>query len=154
MSMLGNRLRQARKKKGFTQEYVAEKIGVTYQTISNYERDERDPDTETLTKLANLLEVPVGWLVGQTDDPTPPQAKKEKPNYEEYVLSAKTLADAAIRISELNDKYDLNEKTFLELHTLAYKKYGLKSVKSADDAAHTKHNFPATGVFENGGDSK
>ena len=41
---LGNNLYQARKKKGLSQEEVAEKLGVTRQTISKWETDETIPD--------------------------------------------------------------------------------------------------------------
>ena len=41
---LGNNLFQARKKKGLSQEEVAEKLGVSRQTISKWETDETLPD--------------------------------------------------------------------------------------------------------------
>ena len=41
---LGNNLYHARKKKGLSQEDVAEKIGVSRQTISKWETDETLPD--------------------------------------------------------------------------------------------------------------
>ena len=146
---IGERIRARRKELKIRQVELALKINRSAQVVSNWERGYTPviPHDDVLA-LATTLETNPNYLLGLTDDPAPPHPKQEKPNYEEYVLSAGTLAEAAIRISELNDKYDLDEKTFLELHTLAYKKFGLKPVKSADDAAHTKHNAPATGVFE------
>lgn len=44
MMNLGNNLFQARKKCGFSQEEVAEKLGVSRQTISKWETDETLPD--------------------------------------------------------------------------------------------------------------
>lgn len=87
MSLLGDRLRQSRKKKGFTQVYVAKIIGSTYQTVSNYERGERDPDTETLAVLANLYEVSAAWLVGQAADPalTKPKRKEASQKFAELM---------------------------------------------------------------------
>ena len=41
---LGNSLFQARKKRGLSQEDVAEKLGVSRQTISKWETDETVPD--------------------------------------------------------------------------------------------------------------
>lgn len=122
MLLLGDRLREARKKKGFTQNYVAKKIDSTYQTISNYERGERDPDTETLVELANLYEVSVAWLVGQTSDPTRPQ-KQDKPNYEEYVLTALTLPDGLSRISETITKYHIGHDEAVRLSDMVFKKF-------------------------------
>lgn len=44
MSSLGNSLYNARKSRGITQEEVAEKLGVSRQTISKWELDETLPD--------------------------------------------------------------------------------------------------------------
>ena len=54
---LGNNLFQARKKSGLSQELVAEKLGVSRQTISKWETDETVPDiyqSKRLSKLYNL----------------------------------------------------------------------------------------------------
>ncbi len=67
---LGERLRQARESKGWTQVYVAKLLGITSQALSNYERGERDPDTPLLNRLAELYGVSADWLLGRTDDPS------------------------------------------------------------------------------------
>lgn len=54
---LGNNLFQAIKKVGLSQETVAEKLGVSRQTVSKWETDETVPDIQQakrLTKLYNL----------------------------------------------------------------------------------------------------
>ncbi len=51
---LGNNLFNARKKKGLSQEDVAEKLGVSRQTISKWETDETLPDIRQSKKLAIL----------------------------------------------------------------------------------------------------
>ena len=51
---LGNNLFNARKKKGLSQENVAEKLGVSQQTISKWETDETLPDICQSKKLAVL----------------------------------------------------------------------------------------------------
>ncbi|RND00236.1 helix-turn-helix domain-containing protein [Lysinibacillus halotolerans] len=61
---LGERLKEARKLKGFTQIEAATKLGITNGALSGYERNYRDPDTEMLKKLANLYEVSTEWLLG------------------------------------------------------------------------------------------
>ena len=152
MSILGDRLRQARKAKGFTQDYVANIIGITYQTISNYERETRDPDTDTLAMIADLYEVSVGWLVGQTNDPI--LSKKNNPPPLEYVLSAPTLGDAGGRIHELYEAHLIDKETALSLHEKAYEKHGLSPAKGSNKAAHVEKNIPATGVFEDGDDNE
>lgn len=64
MSTLGIRLKRAREEKGLTQQEVANILGVSNGTISGYERDYRDPDTETLKRLAFLYGVSVDYLTG------------------------------------------------------------------------------------------
>lgn len=61
---LGERLKAAREKKGWSQLYVAQKLGIANTVLSNYERDYRDPDTETLKRLAELYEVSTDYLLG------------------------------------------------------------------------------------------
>lgn len=62
---LGKSLKNQREKRNWSQKYVAERVGITNTVLSNYERDYRDPDTETLTKLADLYEVSIDDLLGR-----------------------------------------------------------------------------------------
>jgi transcriptional regulator with XRE-family HTH domain len=52
-----------------TQKELGEKIGLSNKTISNYEKRDRQPDNETLLKLANFFDVSVSYLLGETDNP-------------------------------------------------------------------------------------
>lgn len=63
-SVLGDRLKMARVRKGWSQTEVAEKIGVSFSSLSGYERNYRKPPTETLAHLADLYEVSISWLLG------------------------------------------------------------------------------------------
>lgn len=60
---LGESLAQARKKAGLTEEAVAEKLGVSRQTISKWETDETLPDIRQSKKLADLYQVTLDELV-------------------------------------------------------------------------------------------
>ncbi|HCF49112.1 MAG TPA: transcriptional regulator [Syntrophomonas sp.] len=62
---LGERLRSAREEKGWKQTYVAKILGITSQSLSNYERGDRDPDTSLLARLADLYEVTTDYLLGR-----------------------------------------------------------------------------------------
>lgn len=59
-----NRLLQYRKKAGFSQEELAEKIGVSRQAVSKWERSEASPDTDNLVVLAQLYGVSLDELLG------------------------------------------------------------------------------------------
>lgn len=65
MGDLGSRLKQARENKRLTQQEVADKFGVSNGAISGYERNYRDPDSDTLAQLADLYEVSLDWLKGR-----------------------------------------------------------------------------------------
>ena len=60
---LGNNLYHARKKKGLSQEDVAEKIGVSRQTISKRETDETLPDIRQAKQLAILYGLALDELI-------------------------------------------------------------------------------------------
>lgn len=67
--IMGKRLKQLREKSGLQQKFVADKIGVKNNTLSGYESGNREPDSQTLTKLADFYEVTTDYLHGRTDDP-------------------------------------------------------------------------------------
>lgn len=77
MKVLGYRLKLARQHKNMTQMEAAEKLGISNGTLSGYERNYRDPDTETLAKLAELYGVSVDWLTGRTDHPNSNVVRKK-----------------------------------------------------------------------------
>lgn len=59
------RLKELRLKKGLTQKELAKIIGVTKQTIINYEKGTTEPSFENLIKLADLFEVSLDCLLGR-----------------------------------------------------------------------------------------
>ena len=60
---LGNHLFDARKKKGLSQEEVAEKLGISRQTVSKWETDESLPDIRQSKRLAVLYGLSLDELV-------------------------------------------------------------------------------------------
>ena len=66
---IANRLFELRKKKKFSQEELADKIGVSRQAVSKWERAESAPDTNNLIELAKLYEVSLDELLF-TNEPT------------------------------------------------------------------------------------
>ena len=75
--MLSDNIRTLRKNRGFTQEDLANRLNVTRQTISKWEKGISVPDAEMLSKLAEELETNVGELLG---------AKIEIPSEENAVV--------------------------------------------------------------------
>ena len=60
---LGNNLFQARKRCGLSQEDVAEKLGVSRQTVSKWETDETVPDIRQSKKMAMLYSMLLDELI-------------------------------------------------------------------------------------------
>ena len=60
---LGNNLFNARKKSGLSQEEVAEKLGVTRQTVSKWETDETLPDIRQAKRMALLYYLSLDELI-------------------------------------------------------------------------------------------
>ena len=56
--MLHENLRNLRKRKGLSQQELADKVGVVRQTISKWENGDSTPDSVSLIKIANVLQIP------------------------------------------------------------------------------------------------
>jgi transcriptional regulator with XRE-family HTH domain len=61
----GEKLAALRKKKGITQEHLAELLQVSRQSVSRWEMDVAFPETEKLIKLARLLECSIDFLLNE-----------------------------------------------------------------------------------------
>ncbi len=68
---LGKRLAELRHARGYSQEYVAEEVGVSRQAVSKWEQDLSAPDTYNLIALSRLFGVTVDYLA-TGELPTPP----------------------------------------------------------------------------------
>ena len=65
--MVGKNIKKAREKKELSQEQLAERLSVTRQAVSNWERGKTEPDIEMLQRLSEVLEVSVEELIyGET----------------------------------------------------------------------------------------
>ncbi|WP_219835810.1 helix-turn-helix domain-containing protein [Paenibacillus sp. R14(2021)] len=63
---IGNRIANLRDRRGWTQEQTAVMLGISRAALSHYEKNRREPDTDTLSKFADLFNVSVDYLVGRT----------------------------------------------------------------------------------------
>ncbi|MCJ0932964.1 helix-turn-helix domain-containing protein [Virgibacillus halodenitrificans] len=66
---IGERISKERKRRNLTQEGLAKRIGISRAALSHYEKDRREPDYETLDKMANFFEVSSDYLLGRIDNP-------------------------------------------------------------------------------------
>lgn len=72
-----NRIKELREKSGKSQEVLANLLGVQVATISRYEKGLREPDNNSLIKLAEFFEVTTDYLLGRSDTPNPPASKED-----------------------------------------------------------------------------
>lgn len=63
-------LKEARIKKGLSQKEVADNIGVAKSTYSLYESGNREPNVQTIKKIADFLGISADELFGLSDQPT------------------------------------------------------------------------------------
>ena len=67
ISEIQKRLREAIEQSGYTQTDIAQKIGVSEQTVSKYMRRNVFPALDTLAKLCAVLDVSADEILGLTD---------------------------------------------------------------------------------------
>ncbi len=63
MGLLGDRLKQARKSRGYTQESLADTIGVSRGVIFNLETNKTEPQVIVVNALCHTLQISREWLV-------------------------------------------------------------------------------------------
>lgn len=63
---IGQKIKAIRKNAGLTQKELAQKMGLSFQSIAQWENDLRKPKIETLKKIADALECPIDTFT--TDD--------------------------------------------------------------------------------------
>lgn len=70
MAKIGNRITELRKQKGWSQSELAKHIKASREAIGKYERNEALPSVETAKNIADIFEVSLDYLVGDTIKPT------------------------------------------------------------------------------------
>ncbi|HFK1716360.1 helix-turn-helix domain-containing protein [Bacillus cereus] len=65
MKTFGNIIRDLRKEKGITQKELAQSLKLSESTIGMYERNERQPDYNTLIRIADYFNVSTDFLLGR-----------------------------------------------------------------------------------------
>ena len=102
-----NRLCELRKQHNLSQEELAEKLGVTRQAISKWERSECSPDTDNLILLASIYNITIDELINGED---------------------------ALEVINVNNKFeeievdDINVKINNELIIINNKEYDIKEI--------------------------
>lgn len=104
MKTYGHRIAKLREQRKLTQEELSKQLSISRASLSHYEKNRRVPDYETLNKIADFFNVTVDYLIGRTDDPTPPENEHIKLFEESLELSDEKILE---RFSLLVDGREL-----------------------------------------------
>ena len=66
--MTANRLQQLRKENGYSQEVLAEKLGISRQSVSKWERAESSPEIDNLMALSKIYGLTIDELLDVSGD--------------------------------------------------------------------------------------
>ena len=75
--IMGDRIKELRKKKRLTQEDLAEKIGVSFQYVSEIERGISMPSMQVFLKLLEVLDASADYLLRDTVSTSNPYGDKQ-----------------------------------------------------------------------------
>lgn len=120
--MLGERLKILRGEKKIFQKELANGLNLSQETISLYETNKREPDYETLSRIADYFNVSIDYLLGRTDIRTPIQniAKEYSPK-------------KSINTEDLSPESQEDLKKYIELLKLKDMKNRNKDIEVAND---------------------
>lgn len=74
----GEKLQALRQRAGMSQDALAEKLAVSRQAVSRWERDETMPETDKVVALADLFEVTTDYLLRNQPEQAAPSYSEEK----------------------------------------------------------------------------
>lgn len=93
---LGEKLKEARKQSGLSQEQLAEKLGISRSAVAKWETNGGMPDIDNLKILSQLLGVSIDYLVDNGDD-LDKSVVKEAIDLSKYEGSRKKKKDQVVR---------------------------------------------------------
>lgn len=106
---IANRLQKLRKERGYSQEELAQELGISRQAVSKWERAEASPDTDNLICLAKLYNVSLDYLLSSDDSietikaeqmsEVKIEAKKSRPKWMKVVTSIIPIAITILYIA-------------------------------------------------------
>lgn len=96
MNQTGRRISELRKKQNMTQMELADKLGISFQAVSNWERGNTMPDISKLPELAQIFNVTTDDLLGDASGLLRSAAKGDLEQYmETNPVTMEELAEAA-----------------------------------------------------------
>ena len=125
--MYGKRIKKLRLEEGFKQKDLAEKLGISASSVGMYEREERQPDAETLKTIADFFDVSVDYILGNSN-------KRDHKH-----LTAKDKRDISRTLDELADQIEVTKED-AELLIDAIE-LALKRIKKKNKEKYTPNKY-------------
>lgn len=100
-SSIGSKLQSLRKARHYSQQFVADKIGMKRSTISNYEIDRRQPSLSDLSRLAEFYEVGLDYFDLASADEVQDLLARARDVFESADISQKAKDDLYKEIAKL-----------------------------------------------------
>lgn len=107
--IIGDMLREKRLMKGYTLDYVADKIGVTKKTVQRYEVGERKIQVSTLVKLSETLDYDYDLFMEQAQERMLIEVKSQK-SEKNTIATLRRLAAYKSKLSNILDQLSEDNK--------------------------------------------
>jgi len=132
MAIDGNRIRQLRKDIGLTQEALGKKLGVIKQTVSSWENNISEPNSETLSNMASIFGVTTDYLL---DNNLSTVTQSKEPTTFLFFFDSVHRKIFANRIRAALADIGLTENEFVELVSIGSKKASSFLAEESDPSA-------------------
>lgn len=142
MSKFAIRFKKEREQRGWTQDDVAEKLGLQRSTIAGYESVEKNriPREETLNDIADLFNTSIDYMLGRTDDRTPTlNYKKILPTLQQRLKETRT--KYGLSIEELAEKIGWQPDTLTALEENPKKIPGQRTLDKLAEALDVTRDY-------------
>lgn len=105
---IGERIRQTRQLRGYSQQELASKIGISMNSLYHYEKNRKTPSAEVVAKLAEALGVSADYLLGLTDDPAPKEKLFDISQYlsKDFISTPANLRRIAQELLEMAERME------------------------------------------------
>lgn len=121
MEEIGRKILSLRKSRNMTQVNLADKLGITYQAVSSWERGNSMPDIEKLPEIAKLFEISIDELIGESKVVTMmlDTSKQEPENFEELTEEDITEVLPILKPDQITEVVNgVNKSALKDVHKL------------------------------------
>lgn len=121
MEEIGRKILSLRKSRNMTQVNLADKLGITYQAVSSWERGNSMPDIEKLPEISKLFEISIDELIGESKVVTMmlDTSKQEPENFEELTEEDITEVLPILKPDQITEVVNgVNKSALKDVHKL------------------------------------